>query len=101
MKQKFAKRVKKSNETNQKSATISAAGTGETSQVQQVPSSKVSYMVFRKQRLPIQKYLMGWIPLIIFRFEELQSSDLCFPEKAKLVSSEWQELKKSHDQEGI
>ena len=37
---------------------------------------------------------MGWIPLIIFRFEELQSSDLSFAEKAKLVSSEWQELKK-------
>ena len=43
---------------------------------------------------PSKKYLMGWIPLIIFRFEELQSSDLSFAEKAKLVSSEWQELKK-------
>ena len=43
---------------------------------------------------PFKKYLMGWIPLIIFRFEELQSSDLSFAEKAKLVSSEWQELKK-------
>merc|ERR1719318_1691662 len=57
VKKEFAKRVKKS------PSTISEGGTSED------PSSKSTYIGFRKQR-----------------FEELQSSELSFADKAKIVS---------------